>query len=129
MRFFHWSFAFCLLSVFSSPVAAEEMWRYLNGSNVEIPGNEDVKALFVEYDAQPKYHRKVSIDGIEGIHIKTRSIVLLKSGKSYIAKGNNTSYVIPCKTAGEQVYYVQLKKWGKSPIRSGMLEYMCPLMR
>lgn len=120
------SILFCSLAAHSSSVCAEEMWRYLNGSNASIPGNSDIKALFTEYDAQPDYVNKVSIDGKEGIHLKTRNIIVLNSGKSFIAESNNTSYLIECVT--KKVYYVQKKTWGKPPFGAGMIDYMCPLM-
>ncbi len=120
------SILFCSLAANTSSVYADEMWRYLSGSNTSIPGNSDIKAVFVEYDAQPNYVNKVSIDGKEGIHLKTRNVVVLKSGKSFIAKSNNTSYLVDCIT--KKVYYVQEKVWGKPPFKAGMIDYMCPLM-
>tara|TARA_Y100001968_G_C19260579_1_gene669049 strand:- start:475 stop:900 length:426 start_codon:yes stop_codon:yes gene_type:complete len=116
------------------PVNAEEpLWRYLGGNRNPNPEASGLRSVFQEFDARSNYLNTVKIDGISGVLIRTRTVGVTTEGNGIVIamrdeKGNSrnvSSYLIPCKTVGEKVYYVEDKKWGVAPINEGFLDYIC----
>ena len=122
------------MMLFTFPVSAEEpLWRYLGGNRNPNPGSSGLRSVFQEFDARPNYANTVTIDGISGVLIRTRTVGITTEGNGIVIpmrdeQGNSrnlSSYLIPCKTAGEKVYYVEDKEWGNSTINQGFLDYIC----
>ncbi len=118
----------------SSPSFAQEpLWRYLGGNRNPNPGSSGLAAFFQEFDARPDYLSGVAIDGFSGKLIRTRTVGVTTEGKGIVIpnrddKGNDrvvSSYLIPCKTPGEKVYFVEDKKWGTAPLKQGFIDYIC----